>query len=56
MRYGTTITYFEKKDGMLIPHTESFIGSKTTIFNHISEILHEGNFENLTVMVNRPKS
>ena len=50
--YGVMITYFEKTEhGQLIPHTESMVGSKTSIFNAISDVLKRGNFENVTVIL-----
>lgn len=50
--YAAMITYFEKTDhGHLIPHTESLLGSKTSIFNTINDILKRESFENVNVII-----
>lgn len=56
MKYRATVTSFKKsKEGMLIPHTENVYGSKTFVFNRVSEIM-KSDFESITLNISHDKN
>lgn len=53
--YSASITYFEKENEVLQPHSEQITGSKTKILNEVSDIIKANSFENIILMLRKGK-